>query len=137
VYGLALYAVGRPPQYALRAARPAGVVQFVLAAALLVDVLRRAVTGGVDPLPGPMVVVTLLALAVNIESTRLTARHRGDGVHLRAAWIFSAADVLGNVGVLLAAALVAVTGQVWPDLVVGTAVALGVAAGAWSILRLR
>ena len=45
--------------------------------------------------------------------------------------------MLANLGVILAGALVAATGSRYPDLVVGTAVAAMVIAGAARILRLR
>lgn len=67
----------------------------------------------------------------------LIARHRHGGAHMKASWIFSANDVLANLGVITAGALVAWTGSRLPDLAVGTAVALVVLAGAIRILRLR
>ena len=56
---------------------------------------------------------------------------------MRASWIFSTNDVLANLGVMVAGALVAWTGSRLPDLVVGTVVAALVLLGAVRILRLR
>jgi Co/Zn/Cd efflux system component len=67
----------------------------------------------------------------------LMSRHRGSGAHMKASWIFSTNDVLANVGIILAGGLVAATGMRWPDLLIGTAIALLVAGGAMRILRLK
>jgi Co/Zn/Cd efflux system component len=56
---------------------------------------------------------------------------------MKASWIFSTNDVLANLGVIVAGALVAWTGSRLPDLVIGTAVGLLVLGGAVRILRLR
>jgi Co/Zn/Cd efflux system component len=55
---------------------------------------------------------------------------------MRASWIFSTNDVVANLGVILAAGLVAMTGSRLPDLVVGAAIASVVLAGAVRILRM-
>ena len=54
---------------------------------------------------------------------------------MRAAWIFSANDVIANSGVILAGILVVATGSRWPDLVIGSVVALIVLRGGIRILR--
>jgi Co/Zn/Cd efflux system component len=56
---------------------------------------------------------------------------------MRASWIFSTNDVLANLGVIAAGALVAWTGSHLPDLLVGTAVTALVLVGAYRIFRLR
>jgi Co/Zn/Cd efflux system component len=100
------------------------------------DVARRLV-GGSAPEPPAMIGVSAMALAANVACLLLVARHRHGGAHMKASWIFSTNDVLANLGVVAAGALVAWTGSRLPDLVVGTAVALLVLAGATRILRLR
>lgn len=66
----------------------------------------------------------------------LLAKHRHGGLHMRASWIFTTTDVIANVGVVVAGALVAWTGSSLPDLVVGLAIGLVVLTGAVRILRL-
>ena len=84
-----------------------------------------------------MIGISALALAANVSCLFLLARHRHGGAHMRASWIFSTNDVLANLGVMVAGALVAWTGSRLPDLVVGTVVAALVLLGAVRILRLR
>lgn len=136
VYGLALWAVGRASAAKLRAAHASGVLQALLAAGVFIDVARRWVVGSA-PEPPTMIGISALALAGNVACLLLLARHRHGGAHMRASWIFSTNDVLANLGVIAAGALVAATGSRVPDLVVGTLVAALVLLGAVRILRLR
>lgn len=136
VYGLGLWAVARSSRAKLRAAHASGVLQAFLAAGVFVDVARRWVTGSA-PEPPTMIGISTLALAGNVSCLLLLARHRHGGAHMKASWIFSTNDVLANLGVMAAGALVAATGSRLPDLVVGTLVAALVLLGAIRILRLR
>lgn len=136
VYGLALYAVGKAAHVKARAAHLAGALQGLLAVGAFVDVARRFVAGSAPEAP-TMVSIATLALAANVTCLLLLARHRDGGAHMRASWIFSTNDVLANLGVMAAGALVAWTGSAVPDLVVGAAVASLVLAGAYRIFRLR
>ena len=135
VYAIALAAVGGSLLAQQRSARVSGWLQLTLAAVVIVDVARRAVSGS-EPLSGAMMGIGLLALVANVTSMALLSRHRRGGVHLRASWIFSTNDVLANLGVIVAGLLVAATGAAWPDLLVGTLVAVLVASGGLRILRL-
>ena len=136
VYALALYAVGRAPALKLRAARTCGALQALLGATALAEVMRRAMVGS-QPEPPAMMGVSLLALAANVTSLWLVARHRQGGVHMRASYICTTNDVLANLGVIVAGALVAATGSRLPDLGIGALIAAVVLQGALRILRLR
>lgn len=136
VYGLALHAVGRAPRHKLRTAHGAGWLQMALALGALAEVGRRAVFGS-EPVSGLMMGIALLALLANSCCLWLVSRQRDRGAHMRASWIFSANDVLANLGVIAAGALVAWTGAAWPDLVIGTVIGLVVLNGARRILAIR
>jgi Co/Zn/Cd efflux system component len=56
---------------------------------------------------------------------------------MKASWIFSANDVIANVGVILAGFLVTVTSSRYPDLVIGLIIAVVVLNGARRILQLK
>ena len=135
VYGLALFGVGRDVAHKKRAALMSGVAQLVLAVGVLGEVGRRAITGS-EPLAGWMMVVSIVALAANLACMALLSKHRTGGVHMKASWIFSTNDVIANLGVIAAGALVALTGSALPDLVVGSLIGLVVLSGAVRILRL-
>jgi Co/Zn/Cd efflux system component len=135
VYAIALAAVGGSLRHQRRSARASGWLQLVLAGLVLVDVVRRLLGGG-EPEAGWMIAVGILALLGNLTCVALLAAHRHGGVHLRASWIFTTNDALANLGVIVAGQLVALTGSAWPDLLVGTLIALLVASGAMRILRM-
>lgn len=135
VYGIALYAATRGAAQQLRAAHLSGWLQLVLALGALAEVLRRLVFGSA-PEAAPMMAIALLALAANTVCLWLVSRQRDRGAHMQASFIFSSNDVLANLGVILAGALVAWTGAAWPDLLIGTLIGLLVLNGARRILAL-
>ena len=136
VYGLALYAVGRDASRKMTAARMSGWFQLALAIGALCEVLRRFVFGS-EPVAPAMMSMATVALVANVTCLLLLARHRHGGVHMKASWIFSANDVLANIGVIVAGVAVTLTDKNYPDLIIGTAIALLVMNGARRILRLQ
>ncbi|WP_411961287.1 cation transporter (plasmid) [Pseudomonas mandelii] len=136
VYGLALYAVGRSARLQVRAAHLAGFFQIVLALGVLVEVARRFLYGS-EPESMLMMGIGAVALVANVSCLLMIYGHREGGAHMKASWIFSANDVLANIGVIAAGALVAWTGSPYPDLVIGTVVGLIVLNGARRILALK
>ena len=136
VYGLALYAVGHGIKMQVRAAHVAGILQLILAAGVLVEVGRRFLFGS-DPQSLMMMAVASVALIANISCLLLIAKHREGGAHMKASWIFSANDVVINLGVILAGLLVAWTGSNYPDLIIGGIVGAIVLIGAKRILALK
>ena len=136
VYGLALYAVGRAASLKTRAAHLAGWLQLVLALGALSEVVRRAFFGS-EPESGLMMGVGAVALVANVACLVLIAKKRDRGAHMKASYIFSANDVIANIGVIAAGALVTWTGSPYPDLIVGTVIGVIVLTGARRILKLK
>ena len=66
--------------------------------------------------------VAFVSFLVNSNVLRMLGRYRESEVHLRATWIFTRADVIANVGVMLSGLLVLLTGSRFPDLVGGAAI---------------
>ncbi|MFO7830676.1 MAG: sodium:proton antiporter, partial [Desulfuromonadaceae bacterium] len=62
---------------------------------------------------------------------------RDRGVHMKASYIFSANDVIANLGLILAGVLVAWSGSPYPDLIIGTIIGIIVLSGAYRILKLK
>ena len=136
VYGLALYAVSHSLKMKLRAAHLSGWLQMILALGALSEVLRRFVFGS-DPASTLMVSVCLVALMANVTCLMLIFKSRDGGAHMKASWIFSANDVIANLGVIFAGVLVAWTGSRYPDLVIGVIIGVIVLTGARRILQLK
>ena len=134
VYAISLLALSRPPAWKRAAARFSGGMLLVFAVGVLFDVGRRFLTGS-EPLGVTMIVMALVAAAVNLQSLALLKRLRDKDVNLRAAETFSFNDFIANGGILIGGGLVIWTGQNWPDLVVGLAVAAITIYGGIDILR--
>ena len=136
VYGVALFAVGRSKHLQLRTAHLSGWLQAVLALGAFAEVIRRFVYGS-EPASALMMGIGAVALAANVACLVLVTKKKDSGAHMQASWIFSANDVIANLGVILAGVLVAWTGSRYPDLVIGTIIAAVVLRGAFRILRLK
>jgi Co/Zn/Cd efflux system component len=136
VYAAALYAVGKAARYKLGAAKLAGLIQIVLAAGIFYRVSTQ-ISAGLTPVPDAMIGFSVLALLVNAICLYLVAKHRNDGVHMRASYIFSANDVITNLGVIVAGVLVAWLSSPYPDWIIGAIIGAVVLSGAVRILRLK
>lgn len=136
VYGLSLYAVGKSLAHKRSVARTSGYFQLLLATLGIAEVIRRFVGMEETPQFLLMIVVSLVAMAGNIASLFILQRTRGQEVHIEASRIFTANDVLVNLGVMVAGILVFATGSKLPDLLIGIIVFCLVGYGALRILRL-
>lgn len=136
VYGVSLYAVGHGARMKLHAAHFSGWLQVILVLGVLGEVLRRFVQGS-EPVSGLMMGFGFVALLANICCLVLIYKYRDGSAHMKASWIFSANDVIANIGVMLAGFLVAWTGSRYPDLVVGLIIGVIVLNGARRILQLK
>lgn len=136
VYGLALYAVGHSVKKKLKAAHISGWLQITLALGALSEVARRFIFGS-EPVSDLMMGFGLVALTANVTCLMLIFKSKESGAHMKASWIFSANDVIANLGVILAGALVAWTGSRYPDLVIGIIIGVIVLNGARRILQLK
>lgn len=134
IYSIGLYAVGKAAKVKTQAARASGYFQAVLGLLILADILRRILVGS-EPVSMLMISVGMLALVANIICLALLNKHRHGEVHMRASWIFSANDVIANLGVILGGVLVWWLGSRWPDIIVGVVVSLFILRGAWMILQ--
>ena len=134
VYGIGLYAVGRATVNKQNAAYWSGIFQILLALSIIIEATRRAIYGS-EPNSTLMMGISVVALAANAWCLKLLSKHRDGEVHMRASWIFSRSDVIANAGVILAGALVALTNSRWPDLIVGSVIAMVVLKGGREILR--
>jgi cation diffusion facilitator family transporter len=133
-YGIALVAIHRSAGFKVGAARLSGAILTILGLGVLVDVARRALLGA-EPTSWIMLATATLSLIVNSTVLRLLTPFRSGEVHLRATWIFTRADVVANLAVIAAGAIVMLVGWRWVDLVVGAAIGLYVLREAVEILR--
>ena len=133
IYAIGLYAVGKTAAHKARAALLSGYFQGGLALLILVDILRRMIYGS-EPVSLLMMGMGVVALIGNVICLLLINRHKDGEVHMRASWIFSKNDVVANIGVIVAGALVLWTGSRWPDLIIGLLIVGVVLRGAMQII---
>lgn len=76
-----------------------------------------------------------IALAVNVVAALVLIPHRAGDASVRAVWLFSRNDAIGNLAVVFAAGLVRLTGRPWPDLLVAFIIAGLFLQSAWSIVK--
>lgn len=136
VYGMSLMVVGAVVARKKRVALLSGILQMILAAVGLAEVIRRFI--GMEAMPDfrTMIGISLLALAANSFCLWILQRTKSREAHIRASVIFSANDVIINMGVITAGLLVWWLGSGIPDLVIGVIVFAIVIRGAIRILKL-
>ena len=81
-YGIALAAVGRSGRFKANAAMVSGVLLLLLGIGVIVDVVRRLISGA-PPEGAWMIAVAAVALAVNATVLRLLSKQRQEEVHIR------------------------------------------------------
>jgi len=134
ITGLALVAIGWSVRARTRAALLQGVFLALLGVSVLAATTYRVLVVQM-PDANTMGIVGFLALVVNVASAALLLPYRKGDANVRAVWLFSRNDALGNAAVILAAGAVAVTGTPWPDLVVAVVIAGLFLHAAWDIVR--
>lgn len=134
VYAIALLAVGRSSRLQSTAAGTSGILQIALGLGVFVEVMRRYLYGS-EPVSVAMMVVGSVALVANTACLAILAKHRNNGAHMRASWIFSTNDVIANLGVILSGGLVLMLGSRIPDLIIGGIISVVVLRGGIKILR--
>jgi cation diffusion facilitator family transporter len=133
-YTIGLLAIGRSLGFKAKAAALSGSLLFFLGVGVLIEVVRRALLGS-SPEGITMIVVACMSLTVNSYVLQKISQFRHGEVHLRATWLFTRADIVVNLGVLVSGLLVAFTHSSYPDLIVGFAIGLYVIKEALEILK--
>ena len=133
VYGIGLYAIGKSLHHKTTAAAISGWFQALLGLLILADIARRVIYGS-EPVSLLMIGMGAAALVANIYCLTLIQAHKDGEIHMRASWIFSKNDVIANSGVILGGLLVWILDSRWPDLVIGSVIALIILNGARQII---
>ena len=121
-YAATLFVLHRTATWKARATMLKGGLMALTGVGVLVGAVARLVAG--EP-PAAMAVagIGLLALAVNVVCLLLLTRHRSDDMNMSSAWTCSRNDLIANGAVIAVGGLVALTGSLWPDFIVGVGIA--------------
>lgn len=111
-----------------------GAVMGLIGAAVLAKAGWAALHGA-PPQAVTMGVVGALALAANVAVALMLYAFREGDSNMRAVWLCSRNDALGNIAVVAAAGAVAWTGSAWPDLAVAAVMALLALSSARAVMR--
>lgn len=131
---LGLLAISWNPVWRARSAFVQGLFLGVLGIAVLVMTGYRVLVLQ-TPEAELMGAFALVALGVNVAAAVVLLKHRSGDANVRAVWLFSRNDALGNLAVVVAAVLVWFIQSPWPDLVVAGAIAALFLHSAFEILR--
>lgn len=123
VYGVSLFALERSARWKAGAAMFKGVFILLLGVGIAINVVIK-IQSGVPPSSTLMLAFGGLALFANLVCLRLLWGFRRLDINMASTFECSRNDVISNVGVLLAAGLVYVLASPWPDIVIGSAIAL-------------
>jgi Co/Zn/Cd efflux system component len=134
VYSLSIYALSRSDRWKGGAALAKGVFILIFGIGILIDVAVKIQTG-LPPSSTLMLVFGGIALVANLTCLRLLWRFRSHDVNMASTFECSRNDVISNVGVLIAAGLVATLHSPWPDIIVGAVIAALFLRSAFGVIR--
>lgn len=119
---LGVLAIGWSLVWRARSAMIQGLFLGALGLGVLTNTAYRVLVQQ-QPEAGLMGLFAVIALVVNVVAVLPLLPHRTGDANVRAVWLFSRNDAIGNAAVVVAAGLVAWTGTAWPDLVVAAIIA--------------
>ena len=139
----ALWLAARPPTTRMsfgfrRAEILAALLNGVALVAIAIWIFVEAARRFSDPpeiLAGATLAVALAGLAVNVLGVVILRRSGGRSLNLRAATLHVVADLLGSVGVIVAAVVILTTGWLYADPLMSVLIGVLVLASSWRVLR--
>jgi len=114
-YGVTLAVLGMNLRVRATAALAKGLSLCVMGIYVLAASIWRTFVDG-TPEAVTMGLVGTAALAVNVAAALLLLRYRDGDANVRSVWLCSRNDAIGNIAVVAAAGLVAITNTKWADL---------------------
>lgn len=110
------------------------VVLLLLSFYILYEAYRRFLAPP-EILGGPMLVVAVIGLAVNLISMWLLSAGSSESLNVKGAYFEVLSDMLGSLGVIAAAAVVMFTGWTLVDPIIGAGIGLFIVPRTWLLLR--
>ena len=136
-------AAKRPPTQRFTYGYKSSTILAALANACLLLVAIGAITFETihrlaDPAPVEgmtMIVIASIGIAINAGTALLFMRGRKHDLNVRGAFLHMAADALVSLGVVVAGAVILLTGALWIDPVVSIVIVAVIAWGTWGLLK--
>lgn len=105
---------------------------------LTVYILYEAYKRFLDPpeiIGGPMLVVAVVGLIVNLISMKLLSGGSSESINVKGAYFEVLSDMLGSLGVIVAAVVVLLTGWTLVDPIIGAGIGLFIVPRTWILLK--
>ena len=119
-------------RFEILAAALNSILLFLAAAYILYEAWRRLIEPSeIDSLP--MLAVAFTGLLVNIAAMRILAPGKDVSLNVKGAYLEVWSDMLGSVGVMLAAIVIYLTEWTWVDAVVAVGIGLWVVPRTWKL----
>lgn len=122
----------------LRAEILSALINAVVLLVLTIYILYEAYRRFVDPpdvLGWPMLLVAAVGLVVNLISMRLLSGGSSDSLNVQGAYFEVLSDMLGSLGVIVAALVIMWTGWKLADPIIGAGIGLFIVPRTWNLLR--
>ena len=136
VYGMSIMAIITPKIKKRNVAKISAYLQMALALIGIAEVIRRFIGLDIETNFVYMIIVSSIALVGNAICVYLLQKLSSKEAHIRASLIFSANDVLINIGVIFSAIFVSLFNSNYPDLIIGIFIFILVLKGAYRIYSL-
>jgi cation diffusion facilitator family transporter len=134
VYGMSLYVLTQSQKQQAQVAMVKGGFMLLFGLFVLGEAIYK-VFNPIMPNVEMMGIVGLVALAANLICFFMLYTHREDNLNMSSTWLCSRNDLIANIGVLSAAGLSYWLASRWPDILVGSLIALLFLKSAWIIIR--
>ena len=115
----------------------AALANAVVLLLVTIFILYEAYHRFLDPpkvIAGPMLVVAVIGLGVNFASMRLLSAGSSESLNVRGAYFEVLSDMLGSLGVIVAAIVIASTGWSLVDPLIGAGIGLFILPRTWKLL---
>lgn len=110
-----------------------GLLLFGVAGYVLWEAVERI--GSPPEVPGlPLMLVAFVGLIVNLISFRLLSAGSKESLNVRGAYLEVLSDMLGSVGVIVAAIVIYTTGWHYADTIIGAAIGLFILPRTWKLM---
>ena len=145
--GMAIAAIQAASKARVHSQRTFGLYRLEILAALVNAVLLFGVAGYVlfeaisrlsdapDVASTPVLIVGVIGLVVNVIAFLLLRAGSKESLNLQGAYLEVLSDMLGSVGVIVAAIVWGITGWSWVDPVIGAAIGVFILPRAWKLGR--
>lgn len=134
VYGMSLYVLSKSLQQQAKVALVKGGFMLLFGLFVLGDAMYK-VFHPIMPDALTMGVIGAVALVANLVCFFLLYTHKEDNLNMSSTWLCSRNDLFANVGVLFAAGLSYLFLSKWPDILMGTAIALLFLKSSWHVTQ--